>query len=283
MSFDDGYFPRGRSTLRRVQGERAVGLLYGQRALMIGALHPLNFIGTIESTRARDMPFQRLAHTGEVFETIFFGTRGEADEALARVRRLHDRVAGAIPEDAGPFPAGTRYSALDPELMLWTVAVMMDSAETFYDLLVRELDPAEREALWRDYLLFAELFEMPLDAAPPTYADFRDYWETRMRSDELHLTPEAREIGYATAFEIPMPAVYGPFSRVHNLVMLGSLPARVREAYGLDWSAAHRLAFEAAVSAVRRSRPLVPKRVRRGLNTDSFELVARTERARATA
>lgn len=283
MSFDDGYFPRGRSTLRRVQGERAVGLLYGQRALMIGALHPLNFIGTIESTRARDMPFQRLAHTGEVFETIFFGTRAEADEALARVHRLHDRVAGAIPEDAGPFPAGTRYSAMDPELMLWTVAVMMDSAEAFYDLLVRELGPAEREALWRDYLRFAELFEMPLDAAPPTYADFRDYWEARMRSDELHLTPEAREIGYATAFAIPMPAVYGPFARVHNLVMLGSLPARVREAYGLDWSAPHRLAFEAAVSAVRRSRPLVPKRVRRGLNTDSFELVARTERARATA
>jgi hypothetical protein len=51
---------------------------------------------------------------------------------------------------------------------------------------------------------------------------------------------------------------------------------------GLDWSAPQRLAFEAAVSAVRRSRPLVPKHVRRGLNTDSFELVARTERARAT-
>ena len=85
MNHDDGYFPRGRSTLRRVQGERAVGLLYGQRALMIGALHPLNFIGTTESTYAREMPFQRLAHTGAVFEAIFFGTRAEADQALARV------------------------------------------------------------------------------------------------------------------------------------------------------------------------------------------------------
>ena len=283
MAQDDGYFPRGRSTLRRVQGERAVGLLYGQRALMIGALHPLNFIGTMERTHAREMPFQRLAHTGEVFETIFFGTRAEAGEALARVRRLHDRVDGEIPEDAGPYPAGTPYSAMDPELMLWTVAVMMDSAETFYDLLVRELEAGEREALWQDYLLFAELFEMPRDAAPATYGEFRDYWDGRMGSDGLHLTPEAREVGYATAFEIPMPSVYGPFSRVHNLIMLGSLPPRVRELYGLSWGTAQQVAFDAAVTAVRRSRPLVPKRVRRGLNTDSFELVARTERARVQA
>jgi uncharacterized protein (DUF2236 family) len=77
-----------------------------------------------------------------------------------------------------------------------------------------------------------------------------------------------------------MPAIYGPFSRVHNLIMLGSLPPRVRDEYGLGWSSAHRVAFDAAVAALRRSRPLVPKAVRRGLNTDSFELVARTERGR---
>ena len=281
MGSGDGYFPRGRSVLRRVQGERAVGLLYGQRALMIGALNPLNFVGTIENTYARDAPFQRLAHTGLAFETIFFGDRGEADEVLARVRRLHERVRGELPADAGRFEAGTPYSAMDPELMLWTVGVMMDSAETFYDLLVRRLEPAEREALWQDYLRFAELFGMPREAAPATYAGFRSYWDDRIASDELHLTSEARETGFATAFEIPMPAIYGPLSRVHNMIMLGSLPPRVREIYGLSWATAQQLAFDAAVTAVRTSRPLVPKRVRRGRNGDSFELVARTERARA--
>src|SRR5690242_322178 len=42
---DDGYFPRRTSMLRRVHEERAVGLLYGQRALCIGALAPLNYVG----------------------------------------------------------------------------------------------------------------------------------------------------------------------------------------------------------------------------------------------
>jgi uncharacterized protein (DUF2236 family) len=170
---------------------------------------------------------------------------------------------------------------MDPELMLWTVAVMMDSAEALYDLLVRRLDDGERESLWQDYLRFAALFEMPLESAPATYRDFRAYWDGRMRSDELHLTAEARDVGFATAFEIPMPAIYGPLSRVHNLIMLGSLPPRVREIYGLSWTTAQQVAFDAAVIAVRTSRPLVPKRVRRGGNRDSFELVARTERARA--
>jgi uncharacterized protein (DUF2236 family) len=285
MGNDDelnGYFPRGRSILRRVHGERAVGLMYGQRALMIGALNPLSFVGTIAHTYARKTPFQRLAHTGMAFETIFFGARREADEVLARVARLHERVRGELPEDAGEFAAGTPYSAFDPELMLWTLAVIADSAETFYELLVRRLTTREREALWRDYVRFGELFGLPRDAAPASYREFRNYWRDRMASDELHVTPEAREVGYATAFEIPVPGVYGPLFRVHDLLMLGSLPPRVRELYGLAWTPAQQLAFDAAASAARASRPLVPKRFRRGPNRESFELVARTERGRVS-
>src|SRR5829696_6762317 len=124
---DDGYFPRVSSVLRRVHEERAVGLLYGQRALGIGALAPLNFVGTLRHTRARDKPFQRLVHTAKAFETIFFGSTAEADAVLEAVWRLHERVRGELPEDAGPVRRGTPYSAFDPELMLWTVAVIADS------------------------------------------------------------------------------------------------------------------------------------------------------------
>src|SRR5581483_10508427 len=142
---DHGYFPRGTSMLRRVHEHRAVGLMYGQRALCIGALMPLNYVGTSEHSYAKLTPFRRLAHTGKAFETIYFGTRAEADEVLAYVRKLHEKVNGTLPEDAGITPAGTPYSALDPELMLWTVAVIADSAECFYEMFVRELRDSERE------------------------------------------------------------------------------------------------------------------------------------------
>jgi uncharacterized protein (DUF2236 family) len=185
---NDGYFPRGTSTLRRVQEERLVGLMYGQRALCIGALKPLNYVGTSEHSHAKLTPFKRLVHTGNAFEKIYFGSRAEGDEVLAYVHKLHRRVHGVLGEDAGVTPAGTPYSALDPALMLWTVAVIADSAQHFFELFVRRLSDAERDALWRDYLRFGSLFEMPLDDAPQTYGDFRSYWNAQLASEELFLT-----------------------------------------------------------------------------------------------
>ncbi len=277
---DSGYFPRGSSMLRRVHEHRAVGLLYGQRALCIGALMPLNYVGTSEHSSARLTPFRRPAHTGKAFETIYFGTRVEADEVLAYVRHLHERVEGTLPEDAGITPAGTPYSALDPALMLWTVTVIADSVECFYELFVGRLSDTEREALWQDYVRFGELFGMPRDQVPSTYGEFRAYWAQRLASDECHLTDEARYIGHATAFQIPMPLANQPGKRVHDLIMLGSLPPRVRELYGLPFSSAQAAAYAAAVRAIRATLPLAPRSLRRGGNTRSFEIVARTEQRR---
>jgi uncharacterized protein (DUF2236 family) len=136
--------------LRQVHDEHLVGLFYGQRALCIGALAPLNYVGTSEHSYAKLTPFKRLVHTAKAFEKIFFGTREEADQVLSYVNQLHKSVQGAIPQAAGIFPAGTWYSALDPTLMLWTVAVMADSAQCFYELLVRRLSGSEREGLWEE-------------------------------------------------------------------------------------------------------------------------------------
>jgi uncharacterized protein (DUF2236 family) len=277
---DTGYFPRSSSVLRRVHEERLVGLMYGQRALCIGALKPLNYVGTSEHSHAKLTPFKRLVHTGNAFETIYFGSREEADRILSYVAKMHDRVKGTMPFDAGQTAAGTPYSAYDPELMLWTVAVIADSAQYFYELFIRRLSEPEREALWQDYIRFAELFGMPRDAAPPTYPEFRAWWRTTLASDEMFLTDEARYVGYATAFEIPLPRRSQPGKRVHDLVMLGSLPARVRQLYGLTYTARQQTAFNAAVRAMRTARRLAPPLLARGYNTRSFELVARTERWR---
>ena len=266
--------------LRRVHDEHLVGLLYGQRALCIGALAPLNYVGTSLHSYAKLTPFKRLAHTGKAFEKIYFGTRAEADQVLSYVQHQHEQVKGELPEDAGPFPAGTPYSAFDPDLMLWTVAVIADSAQCFYELLIKRLTPAEREALWQDYIRFAELFGMPRDAAPPTYEAFRAWYRERLASEDMYLTEEARYIGYATAFEIPMPRIQQPGKRVHDLLMLGSMPRRVRELYGLTFTARQRSAFNLAVRGIRMARRLTPGPLARGYNTASFDGVAATEQWR---
>jgi uncharacterized protein (DUF2236 family) len=266
--------------LRRVHEERLVGLFYGQRALCIGAIAPLNYVGTSEHSYAKLTPFKRLVHTGNAFEKIYFGTKPEADRVLASVRKLHERVKGTLPEDAGVFPAGTPYSAHDPELMLWTVAVIADSAELFFELFVRTLTDQEREALWQDYIRFGELFGMPREAVPASYREFRAYWRERLASDEMFLTEEARYTGYVTAFEIPLPRIDQPAKRFHDLIMLGSLPERVRDIYGLRYTESQAATYTATVRAIRTARRVAPGRIAKGWNTRSFERVARTERSR---
>jgi uncharacterized protein (DUF2236 family) len=277
MGADDGYFPGVSSTLRRVHEERAVGLLYGQRALCIGALSPLNYVGTSEHTVARDTPFKRLAHTANSFETVMFGSVAEADRVLDAVHKMHRRVTGRLPQAAGAFPAGTPYDAFDPALMLWTIAVMMDSAECFYDLLVRQLRDDEREALWQDYLRFGELFGMPRAGAPQTYSAFRTYYSRILSGDDVWLTDEARHVGRFTAFEIPMRGYMQPAKRLHDLIMLGSLPPRVRRIYRLPWTPVHAVAFAVATNAVRLAHPALPRQLARGSNQSVFEGVADIE------
>jgi uncharacterized protein (DUF2236 family) len=277
---DEGYFPRGKSLLREVHEQRLVGLFYGQRALCIGALSPLNYVGTSEHTVAKLTPFRRLVGTGNGFETIYFGTKAEADAVLRRVHRMHDRVKGDLPEDAGPFPKGTPYSAYDPALMFWTVAVIIDSAPFFYELFVRPLSPEEREALYQEYLDFAGLFGMPRDAGPGTYAEFRQWFDATLAGDTMHLTDEARYIGYVTAFEIPMPLHLQGSKKVHDFIMLGSLPQVVREHYGLKWSPGRERAFRRLAAAMRTGARIAPDVLATGWNTAQFDMVAKTERRR---
>ena len=280
---DEGYFPEGRSELRRVHGERNVGLMFGQRALTVGAIKPLNFIGTADNSGHKADPFKRLTRTAIAFETIFFGTRAEADRVLAYATKMHARVHGEIGQDAGIHPAGTRYDAFDPALMLWTVAVMMDSAEAMHDLLVRRLTPAERAALWQDYRRFAQLFGCPPEALPGTYAEFRAYYDAELVAPGTFLTDEARYTGWFASFAIPNRLLRGPILYAHNLVVRGSLPPAVRELYGLDWTRRDQHAFAAITASRRLARPFTPGKIARGKNTATFKAIAREEARRIAA
>jgi uncharacterized protein (DUF2236 family) len=277
----EGYFPAGKSMLRQVMQERCVGLMYGQRALCIGALKPLNYVGTVEHSHQLETPFKRLSRTATMFEHVYFGTREEADATLASVASMHTRVHGELPHDAGPHhPAGTPYDAMDPSLMLWTVANLADSSAWFYEHLVQPMGPAQAEAFWQDWLRFGELFGLAREHAPQTYTAFRLWFSEQLAGNDLFLTDEARYMGYMTAFGIPMPASRQPFKHVHDAVMMYSLPGRVRELYGVRLSASQRTAAQLTIAAQRRLRTVTPAALATGSCIPSFRAVAHTERER---
>jgi uncharacterized protein (DUF2236 family) len=265
---------------RRVHGERSVGLLYGQRALLIGALEPLTYTGTMASTSAGDYPFTRLARTAKIQETVFLGTKAEADKALAAVHRLHERIQGELPEAAGAHAAGAAYSAFDPELMLWTLAVIADSGRAMYETMVRRLSPQEREALWQDYVFFGELFGLPRDAVPATAVEFDAWFAGKLASPDMHATPHAMEMAPLVAFRQPVPLPARLNLETQNLIVKGTTPSRVREIFGIRWSAAHERAFRSVTATHRGARHAMPRQMRRGRNDYFFNVVTQREKRR---
>ena len=188
----DGYFTDD-SMLRIVHRERAVALS-GPRALLMQATHPLAVSGLLAHSTAVDEPYERLARTAQVMDTIGFGTRAEADRVTKRVRAMHKRVRGKIREDVGPYPAGTPYAADDADLLLWVLFTLVDSGIVVYDKYVRSMSDAEQAAYWEDYKVVGELFGLEAlrharHARGPAGLQARHAHERQARRDRLGAHP----------------------------------------------------------------------------------------------
>lgn len=268
--------------IRRVMSKRAVGVTYGLRALVIGAVNPLLYVGTAENTHHRTTPYTRLALTGRLFEAVFMGDKDEADRALAYTHKRHVPVEGALPENAGPnHPAGTHYSARDPHLMFMTMAFTMDSAETMYDELVTPLTDTEREDLYQDYVRWGELFGMPREAAPADYPAFRKYFDGYLASDELCLTDEARLVGrYLSGKQVatPFPSIVRYLPVNGALMIQGRLPPRVKRLYGIDWGRSDERVYRGLATTVRAAHRVPPLRaIMTGRSDPLYRVISKRE------
>lgn len=221
------------SLLRRVNRERALALA-GPRALLMQAAHPLAVAGLLAHSNALDEPYDRLARTAQVLNTIGFGSKRDADRVTARVRAMHRRVRGAIPEAVGPYPAGTRYRADDPELLLWVLFTLVDSAVVVYRKYVGALSRDEEDALWQDYRVVGRLFGLRDRDMPATLAELDDYRRTMLGGDRLHVSPWARERARKIVLEPPAPLLARPLVETVNFITIALLPDRIREQYGFS-------------------------------------------------
>ncbi|MBV9819661.1 MAG: DUF2236 domain-containing protein [Solirubrobacterales bacterium] len=225
-----GYFT-DRSMIRRVMRERAVALS-GPRALLMQAAHPLAVSGLLAHSDALDDPYVRLARTAEVMSAISFGPRSEADRLTRRVRAMHTRVRGRLPRDVGVFPAGTPYRADDPELLMWILYTLVDSAIVVYTTYVGALRSPERAALWEDYKLVGTLFGLRAGEMPDSAAGLREYGETMLDSGRLHVGDWARRRAKEIVLAPPVPGRRRPLLETVNFITIALLPDQIRAQYG---------------------------------------------------
>jgi uncharacterized protein (DUF2236 family) len=250
------------SMIRRVQRESVVGLS-GPRTLLMQAAHPVAFAGFFAHTGALDEPYERLQRTVRVLGLIGYGDKADARAATRRVRAIHRKISGELSEPAGRYPAGTPYRADDPELLLWILACMADSALVVYERYVRSLTRDERNGFWRDYRVVGRLFGLRNAEMPETIEDFTDYMDAMVGGDDLFVTPEARELALQIVMRPPVPARARPALEVANFVTVGLLPPRVRRMYGFSWDPARALVLRGGAEYAKRVVvPLLPDRLR---------------------
>src|ERR1700719_3549850 len=140
----DGYFGPD-SVVRRLGNSPVTPLLGGGAAVLLQVAHPLVACGVTEHSGYKRDLWRRLVGTLRALYQITFGDKTEADRAAAVVRQVHARVDGTTIERLGSFPAGTSYSASDPELMLWVHATLVYSSLAAYQQFVQPLSDPELE------------------------------------------------------------------------------------------------------------------------------------------
>ena len=245
---------------RRIGGE-SVLMLGAGRALLAQAAHPCVAAGIVGHSRYEQEPWRRLGRTMSAVYAVVFGAEEEADRAARHVRAVHRRVTGRLHERVGRFPAGTAYSALDPELATWVHATMVENALAMYELLVGPLAPADEEGFWQDMKAVAETFGVPRGALPRGAQDFRAYWQEMLAGDVLAVGSDARRVA-ATVLGVRVPPALRPVRRAFRALTVTTLAPELRALYGIRVSRRDRL-LAASAPALRGVLPLMPSRLRR--------------------
>lgn len=245
----DGYFGP-ESMVRRLGNSPVTPFLGGGAAVLLQVAHPLVASGVVEHSGYDRNLWRRLVGTLRALYLITFGTREEADQAGAAVQAVHAHVHGRTREQLGRFPAGTSYSASDPELMVWVHATLVHSSLAAYERFVEPLGTAEKERYHAEMNLVARLFGTPEEALPHDYEEFRAYFDAQLRGDSITVTPPARAVA-DVILAAPLPVPLRLLAPAHRLATAHILPPELRREYGLPWSTLRNFALPFAGATVR--------------------------------
>jgi uncharacterized protein (DUF2236 family) len=212
--------------------------------------HPLVAAGVADHSRFAENPFDRLWRTVDTALTVIFGDSEQSQRAVDRVNGIHAQVHGERD--------GVRYSALDPELLLWVHATLVDSSLAAYQAFVRPVPREFKEGYYLEMRRMGSAFGVPEGMHPPTYADFRAYMARTIAG--LRMGEECRRMARRVVSP-PAPVVLFPAGMVSGLLSVGLLPPRIRSGLGLRWNRGTERAFVAAARTLRSTRPLLPDRV----------------------
>ncbi len=247
----------------RVNAER-LALLGWSRAILLQMAHPLIAAGVADHSSFRSSPMaavSRLHGTVRAMLALTFGDPIEHGHAIAGIKAIHARVRGELREaDRRLSRRRTRYSAEDPDLVLWVHATLIESVVLVYEQLVAPVSAADRDTYLQEAVDVALALGARDAELPRTWATLQDYLAKEYASGRIAVGTDARMIVDAVLFP-PFSAISGPFAWVNRVITLGMLPPFVRDQYHYAWSDARDRQFRRATSAIRGVRRITPRAI----------------------
>ncbi|MFF4317725.1 oxygenase MpaB family protein [Streptomyces sp. NPDC001568] len=204
--------------IRTVHGDASM-FIGGLSALLLQSLHPLAMAAVAAHSGFRGDPWGRLQRTSTFLAVTTYGTARDAEDAVARVRAVHERVRGTT-------SSGERYHAADPHLLGWVHVAEVDSFLRAHQRFgAHPLSAQGCDGYLADTARVARALGVP---DPPCDRAELAARLTAYRS-ELRATPEAREAARFILREPPLPwPVKPPYALLAvNAVSLLPLWARL--------------------------------------------------------
>jgi uncharacterized protein (DUF2236 family) len=197
-------------------------LIGGVAAVILELAEPAVRTGVWEHSSFRKDPMGRLQRTGLAAMTTVYGARSVAEPMIARVVRMHGKVAGET-------PAGEAYSANDTHLLTWVQATAAFGFAEAYNRYVDPLSPADIDALYREGAPASRLYGAL--GAPRSAAELQALFDS-MR-DRLEPSPVVFEflriMRKAPTFPRPLLWMQGMLVRA----AVEMIPDWIRERLGL--------------------------------------------------
>ncbi len=244
----------------RINSERLVLLGWG-RAILMQFAHPLVAQAVVDHSAFRDTRVARLLRlrsTVRAMLAMTFGDVSQVQGAADHINRIHDRINGRLQESAGPFAAGTPYTAHDPRLLCWLLATLMESVPLAYRTFVAPLSRAEEDQYCREARRAGELLGIPESMIPRDMDAVHAYVRAQLASGAIVVTPNARRLARDILYP-PFSPAYWPVARLTRLATVGLLDAKLRAEYGFNWRVRDDRALRRWARAVRTTRAATPR------------------------
>lgn len=241
-----------RRTLSWRLNSRWFVLIGGARAAIMQVADPKVAAGVAQFSAYRTDPLGRLERTMDAMLTIGFGAPERRDAVLDELRRTHGAVRGRT-------TGGVPYSALDPSLMYWVLATLVDTVMVVERRYMGRMRRIDRERYVDESRAVAEAFGIPDKYVPEDLRAFRDYMAERV--EQIEPDEDSRDIT-RSLLQPGLPAVPDLAFAPLDWITTELLPTTLRHRVGLsDLNAAQLAAVRSAQVMSRATLPLLPSQL----------------------